>query len=75
MEEIEVLFSGFNKIFLVLEGFEFFFFSCRGCFVLFIECFCFFFSLWFVDFRFLNLDERDLCGLLDSLRFIFNLMM
>ena len=74
MEEIEALFSGFNKTFSALEGFEFSFFSRRGCLASLTECLRFFPSLWFVDLRLLNLDERDLLGLLDSLRFIPNLM-
>lgn len=74
MEEIEALFSGFNKTFSALEGFKFSFFSRRGCLASLTECLRFFPSLWFVDLRLLNLDEWNLRGLLDSLRFIPNLM-
>ena len=74
MEEIEALFSGFNKTFSALVGFKFSFFSRRGFLTSLTECLRFFPSLWFVDLRLLNLDERDLRGLLDSLRFIPNLM-
>ena len=68
------VFSGFNKTFSALGGFEFSFFSRRGCLAPLTECLRFFPSLWFVDLRLLNLDERDLRVLLDSLRFIPNLM-
>ena len=74
MDEIEALFSGFNITFSALESFEFSFFSRRGCLASLTECLRFFPSLWFVDLRLLNLDERDLRGLLDSLRFIPNQM-
>ena len=45
MEEIEALFSGFNKTFSALEGFEFSFFSRRGCLASLTECLRFFPSL------------------------------
>ena len=65
-EELEALLGGFNKTFPALECFQFSNFSARGCLGPLTERFRFFPSLERVFLNDLNLDERDLPGLLES---------
>ena len=69
-EELEALLGGFNKTFPVLQSFHFSNFAIKGCLAPLTECFRFFPSLKFVLLQNLNLDERDLPGLLESLKSI-----
>ena len=69
-EELEALLGGFNKTFPVLQSFHFSNFAIKGCLAPLTECFRFFPSLKFVFLQNLNLDERDLPGLLESLKSI-----
>ena len=74
VEDIQALFGGFNKTFPALEELMFSSFSLRGCLAPLTERFHFFPSLCSsVAFSDSNLDERDLRGLVDSLKSIPNL--
>ena len=72
-KELEALLGGFNKTFPSLQWFQFSNFAVRGCLAPLTECFRFFPSLEFVLLQNLNLDERDLPGLLESLKSIRDL--
>ena len=73
VEELEALLGGFNKTFPALEWFQFSNFRARGGLGPLAERFHFFPSLISVRLWNLNLDERDLPGLLESLKSIPNL--
>ena len=73
VEDMKALFGGFNKTFPSLERLVFSFFSLRGCLASLTERFPFFPSLCFVDLSHSNMDERDLRGLVCSLKSISNL--
>ena len=72
-EELEALLGGLNKIFPALKCFQFSNFRLIGCLAPLTECFRFFPSLRVVVLKNLNLDERDLPGLLESLKSIRDL--
>ena len=72
-EEMEALLGRFNKTFPSLNFVYFSHFNLRGCIAPLIEHFRFFPSLEDVSLENLNLDERDLGSLLDSLKSICNL--
>ncbi|XP_078352091.1 uncharacterized protein LOC144636768 [Oculina patagonica] len=71
-EEIEAMFGGFNKT-LPLRKLTFSGFSVRGCLAPLIKSLRFFPNLTELSLEEFNADERDLCGVLDNLRFIPNL--
>ena len=71
--EIEALFGGFSKI-LPLRLLDFGCFDLRGSVAPITSSFCFFPSLVWLKLVDYNMDEHDLCGLLESLRFLPNLM-
>ena len=73
VEDMKALFGGFNKVFPALKTFRFAGFSFRGGFAQLTERFHFFPSLRKVDLSCSNLDERDLRGLVCSLKSIPNL--
>ena len=73
VEEFEALLGGLNKIFPALKCFQFSNFRLRGCLAPLTECFRFFPSLRVVVLKNLNLDERDLPGLLETLKSIRDL--
>ena len=72
-EELEALLGGFNKTFPALHWFQFSNFAVKGCLAPLTELFRFFPSLRIVVLQNLNLDERDLPGLLESLKSIRDL--
>ncbi|KAL9979405.1 hypothetical protein ACROYT_G017064 [Oculina patagonica] len=76
-EDIKMLFGGFNKT-LPLYKLTFSGFSLRGCLAPLTNCFCFFPNLRELELGELNgefsLDEHNLCGLLESIRTVPNLM-
>ena len=71
-EDIEKLFGGLYKMLrlhkLVLGGF-----SVRGCLTALIKSLCFFPNLRELKIEKINMNERDQCGLLESLRCISNI--
>ncbi|XP_078366790.1 uncharacterized protein LOC144650891 isoform X1 [Oculina patagonica] len=71
-KEMEVLFGGFNKT-LPLSELTFNGFSVRGCLAPLTKSFCFFPNLRWLILGGFNMDEHNLCLLLESLRFIPNL--
>ncbi|KAJ7382714.1 Leucine-rich repeat-containing protein 43 [Desmophyllum pertusum] len=71
-EEMEALFGGFDKT-LPLCNLTFSGFSARGCLAPLTNSLHFFPDLIWLHLDKLNMDERDLRGLLESLRFIPNL--
>ena len=71
-EEMEAVFGGFNKT-LPLHWLTFSGFNVRGCLAPLTKSFRFFPNLRELCFGEFNLDERNLCCLLESLRFIPNL--
>ncbi|KAJ7372129.1 DNA repair and recombination protein rad54b [Desmophyllum pertusum] len=71
-EEMEALFGGFNKT-LPLEHLTFSGFSVSSCLAPLTKSFRYFPKLRRLDLHNLNLDERNLCGLLESFRIIPNL--
>ena len=71
-KEMEALFGGFNKT-LPLYKIRFKCFSVRGCLAPLAKSLCFFPSLGNLNLSQLNIDERDVCSLLECLRFITNL--
>ncbi|KAJ7385492.1 hypothetical protein OS493_015062 [Desmophyllum pertusum] len=71
-KEMEALFGGFNKI-LPLDKLTFSGFSVISCLAPLTKSFRFFPNLRILDLEELNMDERNLCDLLESLRFIPNL--
>ncbi|PFX12149.1 hypothetical protein AWC38_SpisGene23937 [Stylophora pistillata] len=73
VEDMKALFGGFNKTFPSLEVFAFSHFRVRGCLAPLTERFHFFPSLRAVDLDYTNLDERDLRGLVCSLKSIPNM--
>ena len=73
-EELEALLGGFNKKNPALESFQFSNFNARGYLAPLTERFHFFPSLNSVSLENLNLDERDLRGLLESLKSIPDLI-
>ncbi len=68
-KEMEALFAGFNKT-LPLTMLTFGGFSVRGCLAPLTKSLQFFPSLTYLNLRKLNMDEHDLCGLLESFQFI-----
>ncbi|XP_020610668.1 uncharacterized protein LOC110049226 [Orbicella faveolata] len=72
-KEIKALFGGFSRI-LPLRRLVFGRFDLRGSVAPITNSFCFFPSLVWLDLLDYNMDEHDLCGLLESLRFLPNLM-
>ncbi|KAJ7372125.1 hypothetical protein OS493_020550 [Desmophyllum pertusum] len=71
-EEMEALFGGFNKT-LSLEDLNFSGFSLSSCLAPLTKSFRFFPNLRNLCLDEFNMDERNLCHLLESLRFIPNL--
>ncbi|XP_078366792.1 uncharacterized protein LOC144650891 isoform X3 [Oculina patagonica] len=71
-KEMEALFGGFNKT-LPLSELTFSGFSVRGCLAPLTKSFCFFPNLRWLILGGFNMDEHNLCLLLESLRFIPNL--
>ncbi|XP_078366795.1 uncharacterized protein LOC144650892 isoform X2 [Oculina patagonica] len=71
-EEMEELFGGFSKT-LPLYKLTFSGFGVRGCLAPLSKSFCFFPRLRELDLGQLNMNEDDVCSLLESLRFIPNL--
>ncbi|KAJ7385503.1 hypothetical protein OS493_015074 [Desmophyllum pertusum] len=71
-EEMEALFGGFNKT-LPLYELTFRCFSVSGCLAPLTKSFRFFPNLSWLCLDKLNMDEHDLCGLLESFQFIPNL--
>ncbi|KAL9979415.1 hypothetical protein ACROYT_G017083 [Oculina patagonica] len=67
--EMEALFGGFNKT-LPLRWLTFSGFSVRGCLAPHTKILQFFPSLTKLNLEKLNMDENDLCGLLESFQFI-----
>ena len=68
-KEMEALFGGFNKT-LPLYKLTFSGVSVTGCLAPLTKSFCFFPNLRELCLEQLNMDEHDVCGLLDSLRFM-----
>ncbi len=71
-KEMEALFGGFNKT-LPLYRLTFRGFGVRSCLAPLTKSFCFFPSLRELNLGQLNMNEDDVCSLLESLRFIPNL--
>ena len=71
-KEMEALFGGFNKT-VPLRRLAFINFSAGGCLFALFRSFRFFPNLVRLNLRGLNLDERDIRGLLESFQFIPNL--
>ncbi|XP_078366722.1 NLR family CARD domain-containing protein 4-like isoform X1 [Oculina patagonica] len=75
VEEMEALFGGFNKTFPTLNQLHLNNFNARGSLAPLTERFHFFPNLTWLELNDLNMDERDLHGLLESLRSSPNLWM
>ena len=73
VEEMEALFEGINETFLALEWLSLGNFNARGSLAPLTKRVHFFPNLRILSLRYLNMDERDLRGLLESLTSIPNL--
>ncbi|KAL9979417.1 hypothetical protein ACROYT_G017086 [Oculina patagonica] len=69
-KEMEALFGGFNETLPKLYNLTFSGFGVRGCLASLTKSFCFFPSLRKLDLGRLDMNEHDVCSLLESLRFI-----
>ena len=72
VEEIEALFGGINETFSALELLSLFDFNARGSLSPLTKRVHFFPKLTWLKLSYLEIDERDLLGLLESLRSIPN---
>jgi len=73
VKEMEALFGGINETFSALDWLSFRDFNARGSLAPLTKRVHFFPNLFFLGLSKLNMDERDLHGLLESLRSIPNL--
>ena len=72
VEDMKALFGGFTET-LSLYKLTFTGYSLKGCFATLTESFRFFPNLWELNLGGFNMDEHDLCGLLEGLNFMPNL--
>ena len=73
-EELEAMFGKFKRPFPLLTSLKICNFSARGTLAQLTRNLCFFPSLHRLDLEVLDMGEADLCSLLDSLKFIPNLV-